>query len=239
MVRINRFRFRDNELLAKKYSVLDRIGDGWEGEVYLVREKGTGVLRAAKIFYPHRDKRGKTTRFTARKLHKLRNCAVIVKYHHQEEIVYEGVPVRMLISEFVDGQLLSQFMKEQSGKRLTPFEGLHFLYALAKGLEPMHDLREYHGDMHEHNIFVERKGVGFTVKLIDVFDYGKANADLIGGDVVDAIKIFYEVIGGKRWYRKHPQWVKDICCGLRSPAILKKFKNAGQLVKFLERMERE
>jgi serine/threonine protein kinase len=238
MARIDKFAFTEGTVLAKKYIVLEKIGDGWEGEVYLVKEKGTGVFRAAKVFYPHRDKRGKTTRFTARKLHKLRECHVMTHYHHQETIVFKEQQVRMLLSEFVDGQLLSQFMKEQPGKRLTAFEGLHVLYALAKGLEPMHDLREYHGDIHEHNIFVMRRGVGFSVKLIDVYNYGKSSAELIAGDVVDCVKLFYEIIGGKKHYAKHPQWVKDIICGKREALIVKKFKTASALVKYLERIDR-
>ena len=47
------------------------LGAGWEGEVYLVRERGTGIERTVKIFFPRRNPRDRTLRFYARKLHKL------------------------------------------------------------------------------------------------------------------------------------------------------------------------
>ena len=46
--KITRFKFPTGELLAGKYEVVARLGAGWEGEVYLVREKGTGIERTAK-----------------------------------------------------------------------------------------------------------------------------------------------------------------------------------------------
>lgn len=237
MPRITKFALKKGDVLAGRYIVLSCIGKGWEGEVYLVREKGTGVPRAAKLFYPHRDKRGKTTRFTARKLHKLRDCKIMIQYHHNEEVDYDGTDVRMLVSEYVDGQLLSEFLKEQPGKRLRPYEGLHLLRSLVAGVARIHELREYHGDIHSGNIIINRRGAWFDIKLIDVYNYGKAKVEHASDDVIDTIHIFYEAIGGKKQYAKQPQWVKDICCGLKRNLIKRKFRTAQQLVRHLDTFE--
>ncbi len=72
-------------------------------------------------------------------------------------------PVTFLVSEYVEGELLSSFLSRQPGKRLMPFEGLHLLYALAKGVEPIHHAREYHGDPHNENVIIRRRGISFDV----------------------------------------------------------------------------
>ena len=37
------------QIIAQKYEIISLLGSGWEGEVYLTREKGTGIERTAKF----------------------------------------------------------------------------------------------------------------------------------------------------------------------------------------------
>ena len=55
--RIESFDLRPGRVIGGKYVVDDKLGGGWEGEVYRVTESKTGVTRAAKLFYPHRNER--------------------------------------------------------------------------------------------------------------------------------------------------------------------------------------
>ena len=43
--RIWSFNLHCGDCLAGKYQVVTLLGAGWEGEVYLVRERGTGIER--------------------------------------------------------------------------------------------------------------------------------------------------------------------------------------------------
>ena len=79
--RIDSFEFEAGRTLGGRYEVIDKLGSGWEGEVYRVREVRTGIQRAAKIFFPHRNERDRAARFYARKLHKLRDCHMVIHYH--------------------------------------------------------------------------------------------------------------------------------------------------------------
>lgn len=234
---IREFNFAIGRVLAGKYEILARLGAGWEGEVYLIRETTTGIERTAKFFFPQRNVRDKTVKFYATKLHKLRHCPIVIQYYGQDSIIFRRMPINFLISEFVEGELLSQFLKRQPGKRLLPFQAIHLLHALAKGMECIHGLGDYHGDLHTDNIIVQRFGLKFDLKLIDMIHWGSPKTENIHDDVVDMIKIFYDSMGGAKLYPKQPPEIKDIVCGLKRSLILKKFRSAGKLRQYLETME--
>ena len=231
---ISSFNFRPGRVIAGKYEVLSLLGSGWEGEVYRVRERNTGVDRAAKVFFPQRNRYDRATKFYARKLHKLRHCSILIQYHTQERITFQRESTTVLISEYVEGELLSKFVSRQRGQRLTVFEGLHLLQALAAGIEDVHRAGEYHGDLHDDNILVKRQGLSFNVKVVDMYNWGAPDAGNIRDDVCDLIRILYDALGGSRFYHKQPKEVKEICCGLKRSLIIKKFRTAGRLRQHLE-----
>jgi serine/threonine protein kinase len=237
--RIKRFGFEPGTVVGDKYEIISQIGAGWEGEVYLVRECSTGIERAAKFWYPHRNPSNRAARFYARKLHKLRHCPILIQYHTQETIIYQDLPVRFLVSEYVEGELLSRYVARQPGGRVPIFQALHLLHALAAGIEKIHNLREYHGDLHDDNVIVRRYGLSFDLKLVDMFHWGPASQENIHEDVCNMVRIFYEALGGARRYARQPAEAKAICCGLKRSLILRKFRNAGQLRQYLETMQWE
>lgn len=234
---INKFQLAPGRVLAGKYEIISRLGRGWEGEVYKLMELETGIERAGKFFFPHRNIKGRTSRIYARKLNKLRDLPILIQYHTSESFTYRGQKVVYLISELVEGELLDEFLARQPGKRLSPFQGLHLLHELALGMEGVHNMREYHGDLHPGNIIIRRHGIGFRLKLLDFYDYGTAKTTDLHDDVCDLIRIFYDAIGGAARYARQPQEVKDICRGLKRSLILRRFRTAGQLRQFLETMD--
>ncbi|MES9812841.1 MAG: protein kinase [Candidatus Thiodiazotropha sp.] len=230
------FNFTSGTLLAGKYKILERLGAGWEGEVYLIIETATGIERTAKFFYPNRNVKDRALKFYARKLHKLRHCGIVIHYHTQERIQLNGETSSFLVSEYVQGELLSDFLKRQPGRRLTPFQAIHLLHALAKGIGCIHLNGEYHGDLHLENIILKKYGLSFELKLLDLFHWGKPSASNIRADVVDLIRIFYDTLGGQRHYAKQCAEIKEICCGLKCSPITKKFRTAEQLRMHIEQM---
>jgi hypothetical protein len=84
---INTFQLAPGRVLAGKYEIVSRLGRGWEGEVYKVKELETGIERAAKFFFPHRNLRGRTSRIYARKLNKLRDLPILIQYHTSESFI--------------------------------------------------------------------------------------------------------------------------------------------------------
>jgi len=233
-IKIRSFEFKPGRLLASKYVFDSLLGTGWEGEVYRVTELKTGIPRAAKIFFPERNPRDRTFKMYARKLDRLRDCPITIQYHSSETIRYRGLPLTCLISELVDGELLTDYTARQRGGRLQPFEALHLLYAIAVGLEMIHNVGEYHGDVHSDNVLVRRQGIRFRVKLIDFFHWGAPRPANVREDVIQLVGLLHEAIGGATWYSKQPREIKAICRGLRRDLISKKFPTAGRLREHLE-----
>lgn len=195
------------------------------------------IERAAKFFYPHRNLRDRSARFYARKLHKLRHCPCIIQYHLQDTIKFRRHEVTFLVSELVEGELLSSYIARQRGKRLPPFQALVVLRNLARGIDYIHRVREYHGDLHSDNIIIQPRGLNFDFKTIDLFHWGPPRQENIADDVCDLVRIFYDSIGGARFYSKQSAAVKSVCCGLKRTLILNKFRTAGQLRQYLDALE--
>jgi len=232
--KIDAFGFPEGRILAGKYVIEGFLGAGWEGEVYRVNEIRTGISRAAKVFFPQRNVRDRAFRRYATKLERLRMCPIVIQYHHSEVFRYRGTPVTSLISELVEGELLEDFVKRQRGGRLQPFEALHLIHAIASGMEPIHHLREYHGDVHDRNVLVKRRGIGFEIKLVDFYHWGRPNRKNIQEDVIQLVRMLYEAVGGRIRYASQPPTIKDVCCGLRRGLIASKFPTAGHLRSYLE-----
>lgn len=234
-----RFDFPPGRTVAGKYTIERYLGGGYEGEVYVITERNTGIRRAAKFYYPHRDPTGKAAITYARKLDALRHCPILMQYHHQETAIVKRKKVTVVISELVEGEKLSTFLSRQPEHRLSPFEALHVLYALARGIAPIHARGEYHGDIHDENIMIRRVGIGFEVKLLDFFDLGRPTRTRIEKDVLNLVMVFHAIVGGREHYAGQPQVVKDIVRGLKDSLILARFRTAGDLQRHLENLSWE
>ena len=232
-----RFSFPPGKSIGGKYQVDRLLGSGWEGEVYVITEKATGIRRAAKFYYPDRDPLGRNAISYARKLDALRHCPILLQYHHQETTLVQRKKVAVVISELVEGQKLSDFLATQPGRRLSPFEALHVLHVLAKGIAPIHARGEYHGDIHDDNIMIRRAGIGFEVKLVDFFDLGRPSKSKIHKDVLNLIQVFHTIVGGRDRYADQPPVVKNIIRGLKDSLILARFQSAGDIQNHLETLE--
>jgi len=232
--KIEAFGFQPGQTIGDKYVIDAFLGGGLEGEVYRVTERRTRVHRAAKFFYPHENAGDRAARVYARKLERVRGCPIAIEYHHAETVIVDHAKVTCLISDYVDGMLLDHFVEARPGKRLPPFEALHVLYALVHGLEQIHELKEYHGDLHGQNILVLPRGIFFQVKVVDFYNLGRASGARQRDDIVDVARLLHWMTGGARAYAGQPPVVRQICCGLRRDRILRRFPNARRLRTFLE-----
>jgi len=231
------FRLQPGDRLTWKYEIVERLGAGSEGEVYKIRECATGLTRAAKLYFPGKTANPKRIARYARKLDALKDCDIVVKYYHAEEAPIGETFVRCLISEYFAGALLEDFLKAYRGKRMPAFEAINLIYNLVLGVAEIHARGQFHGDLHAGNIFVERRGVFFQLRTIDLHDWGRSPAEERRADVLAITRLLYDLVGGRAHYHRQPQAVKEICLGQRSDLILKKFPTVFHLRAHLETFE--
>ncbi len=238
-MRIRPHLLKPGQTLGRNYYILDVLGRGWEGIVYKVEERQTGIIRAAKIFYNRPTIRKDWLRRYARKLFTLRHCSIVMQYHHRDVARVGGETTEIMVSDFIDGIKLSDYIARQPGKRMPEFEALHLLHTITSGVEQIHNLREYHGDIHSDNLIVQRHGLGFTVGLIDFFDVGRSTRSKIQADVYDLINVLFECIGGQARYARASKTIKSIIRGRKQSLLRQRYKNAGELRIALENLEWE
>lgn len=232
--RITGFDLPPGRVIAGKYVVGRKLGSGWEGEVYEVEERRTGVRRAAKLFFPHRNPADRAVKASARRLEQLRGCSTVIQYHHSETYRFRGTEVTCLVSELVEGVLLSDLVRRSPQRRLSLFEALHLTHTLARGLEEIHARRAYHGDLHDGNVMVRRRGIFFGVKVLDFFHRGRFSRENVRDDIVELARLLYDAVGGRTAYSRQPAALKDICRGMRRDLILERFPSASHLRRHLE-----
>lgn len=228
------FGFPAGKPLERRYVLGEFIGSGYEGEVYHLTEASTGIERVVKFFRPDRFRDPKRAIRVARKFHLLRRSSVVLQYHHYGELVWRRQKIGYMVSELATGRVLADLIRERPRRRLPAFEALHLIHAVARGVAEIHALRTYHGDIHEHNILVERHGLGFRIKLIDLYLHPRDTTDQRRLDVVDIAYLLYRLVGGPQGYPGSPELVKQIVCGRRRRTIFRRFPTAGALVQFME-----
>lgn len=235
--RIDRFDLRPGRRIGPHYEVIQCLGRGIEGEVYQIQETATGIHRAAKLYFPHRNPKNRYTIWYARKITTLRHCPIVLQYHHTEYVTVHKQKVLCLISELAEGEQLEGWIARHRGKRLDAFRALHVLYHLVRGLEAVHAVGEYHADVHSQNILIRPAGVGFNIKLVDFYDWGKPTRYKQHQDIMDCIRVFHECLGGVKHYSKQPPEVREICKGLQRKRVLKQFPTMTVLRRHLESFE--
>lgn len=236
-LKLTSFGFKPGRKVGPRYVVEAMLGRGTEGEAYQIRELDTSIRRAAKFYFPHRNPKGRLSVRHARKLNTLRNCPIVLQYHHSEIVKVRRHNVVAMISDLYEGEQLEKWIARHRGKRLPPYHALHVLYNLVRGLEAIHDLGEYHADVHSQNILIMPRGVRFELKLIDFYDWGKPATYKQKQDIADTIRVFHECLGDREHYAVLPDEIKYICAGLKRSLLLKRFPTMTALRRHLESFE--
>jgi serine/threonine-protein kinase len=142
-----------------KFRIIEKLGQGKNGIVYLARDPDRETPVALKVLGPeiteddYFRKQGKSA---------LKAVATIEHPNigRVHEIIEDGT--RLLISqEFIDGRTLRQIIDHQP---LVPSAFLELATRAAAGLDEAHRREIPHGNLHPGNIMVDRDG---TVKLTD------------------------------------------------------------------------
>ncbi len=157
-------------VIADRYLVLARLGEGGMGRVYLAEHVKMNRQCAIKVMNPSLvNDTESSQRFAreasnaARILHP--NVAAVFDYGEADKIVY-------LVMEYVDGESLSAILQKEGA--LDPRRAIDFARQIADGLHAAHELGIVHRDLKPDNVIVTRNRSG--KEIAKVVDFGIAKA---------------------------------------------------------------
>jgi eukaryotic-like serine/threonine-protein kinase len=144
-----------------KYKVLERLGSGGMGQVFLCEHKLMRRRVALKVLPAARaDDPSALERFyrEARAVAALDHPNIVRAYD-----IDQDEKLHFLVMEYVDGSNLQDLVKKHG--ILDPIRACHYIYGSAVGLQHAHEMGLVHRDIKPGNILIDRTGV---VKILDM-----------------------------------------------------------------------
>ena len=158
------------QVIAERYIVLKRLGEGGMGRVYLAehvkmnRQCAIKVMSAGLVNDAESAKRfAREASSAARVIHP--NVAAVFDYGESDGLIY-------IVMEYVDGEPLSRIIERE--KLLQPHRALDLARQVLDGLAAAHELGIVHRDLKPDNIIITQTRSGREVAK--VVDFGIAKA---------------------------------------------------------------
>jgi serine/threonine protein kinase len=148
-------------VIAGKYRLLERLGAGGMGEVYLCEHIHMGRRVAIKVL-PIAQAQDATclARF-------YREARAVARLDHPNIVRAHDIDredkLHFLVLEFVDGCNLHEFVRRNGV--LDPIRAAHYIRQAALGLQHAHEAGLVHRDIKPGNLLLDRQGV---VKILDM-----------------------------------------------------------------------
>lgn len=144
-----------------KYKVLEKLGAGGMGTVFLCEHKLMRRRVAVKVLpVPKSEDRASLDRF-------YREARAIAAVDHPNIVraydIDQDDNLHFLVMEWVDGTNLQDLVKKFGP--LDPLRACHYVYGAAVGLQHAHEIGLVHRDIKPGNILIDRSGV---VKILDL-----------------------------------------------------------------------
>jgi len=148
-------------LICQKYRLLDRLGAGGMGQVYLCEHITMGRKVALKILpIQQAEDPASLERF-------YREARAVARLDHPNIVRAHDIDhddkLHFIVLEFVDGVNLHDFIRRNG--TLKPERAAHYVRQAALGLQHAHESGLVHRDIKPGNLLLDRQGV---VKILDM-----------------------------------------------------------------------
>jgi len=148
-------------LISSKYRLLERLGAGGMGAVYLCEHIHMGRKVALKILpISQAEDAASLARF-------YREARAVARLDHPNIVrahdIDQDDKLHFIVLEFVDGCNLHDFIRRNG--TTTPERAAHYIRQAALGLQHAHEAGLVHRDIKPGNLLIDRQGV---VKILDM-----------------------------------------------------------------------
>jgi serine/threonine protein kinase len=154
-------------ILADRYEILDRLGEGAMGVVYKARHVKVGRLFAVKVLHPRMLQDPKVLRRFERE------AELAGRLHHPNVIgvvdVGEVDGTRYMVMDFAEGPDLAKLLDEAP---MPPERIIRLVRQMLEGLYHAHEQGLIHRDFKPENVIIERDSHG--AELPRIVDFGIA-----------------------------------------------------------------
>ncbi|MGL4423381.1 MAG: serine/threonine-protein kinase, partial [Gemmataceae bacterium] len=161
-------RGRHKGFVLGKYKLLDRIGMGGMGQVYLAEHSAMRRRVAIKVLPPDRSENP----YARERFLREARAAAAVEHPHLIRVydIEADADVQFLVMEYLDGVSLHDLIHRRGA--ITAERAAHYLYQVAAGLSALHARSLVHRDVKPANLLLDRNGV------VRVLDLGLVRSEL-------------------------------------------------------------
>jgi serine/threonine protein kinase len=211
-------RFEDNELkllrrdlALNQFLLLDRLGQGGQGEVYRSRQLNPPRFAAVKILIRDTESRRKRFEQEARAMIRIQHPSVARFYLYERIRDAGGDPTDeyLIAMEFVKGTDLQQLVRK-IGPIPWPYT-VHWVCNVLSGLEVIHQNGFIHRDVKPENVMIigphPGPGVSWDETAAKLLDFGAANRV---DDPIEVSNSANRVFVGTMEYASPEQWTGKI-----------------------------
>jgi serine/threonine protein kinase len=150
-----------NFIISGKYKLLERLGAGGMGSVFLCEHQVMRRRVAIKVLPASQaDDPSALERFH-------REARAVAQLHHPNIVTAYDIDqdrkLHFLVMEYVDGSNLEQIVRRQGP--MDALRAAHYIRQAAQGLQDAHEAGLVHRDIKPSNLIVDRTG---TVKVLDL-----------------------------------------------------------------------
>ena len=156
------------------YKIIEHLGSGGMGEVYVAQDTRLGRRVAIKVlpsYFARDEERVRRLNHEARAAGALNHPNILTVY---DVGTHDDSPY--IVSELLEGQTLRQRLHETP---LTPRKAIDYALQIARGLSAAHEKGIVHRDLKPENLFLTKDG---RVKIID-FGLAKLRQPQLGSSV--------------------------------------------------------
>ncbi len=165
-------------VFANHWEIVDALGEGGVGSVYLAKHRAMETYAALKFLSPKLRGDPESIERFKREVDVLKRCAhPNIGVVHDCDFTGENP---FIVMEFLEGQILKEVLDETPKRRLHPQRTRRIFVQILSALGAVHDRGVIHRDLKPENVFILQLGGGRgnrdVAKLID-FGIGKVCAN--------------------------------------------------------------